>query len=281
MTWVPTTSGHELTIGDDGKIVARNSSGRVLASVPPAAKKTETFGDLDALLSFLHDHDAEVGAQVATWVLRSLPVPRKVIAAAWADETWRSWLVDLVVASDDDQLEGFLRGADDAGLHIVDLDGESTTITAERVAIPHPVVITDLDDVREFAVELGVSQRMDQLFREVHRRDRRLPETVTELNTWSGGVFEQLRFAAGRAISAGYKMSGGYATVTCIAAGNETIAQYWIGTGYGDEEAETGGLHWVRGDSVIPVANVDPIAYSEGVRMASHVFAGRKVEEPQ
>ena len=69
------------------------------------------------------------------WLLRSLPVPRAVLAEVWADEAWRSWLTDLVVASDDGKVAGFLRAADPGGLGVVDLDGESVTITAERILL--------------------------------------------------------------------------------------------------------------------------------------------------
>ena len=34
----------------------------------------------------------------------------------------------------------------------------------------------------------------------------------------------------------------------------------------------------MRDDRIVPVAEVGPLAYSEGVRMAAHIFAGRKVK---
>ena len=185
MQWIPTGTGHELAIRD-GAIVARNSKGKELASVPPAARKTAAWEDLDAALSFLHTHDAEAGAEVERWLLRSLPVPRAVLAEVWPDEAWRSWLTDLVVAADDGKVAGFLRAADPGGLGVVDLDGESVTITAERVLLPHPALLADLDDLREFAVELGIKQRFDQLFREVHRRPADIAPEVVELTQYAG-----------------------------------------------------------------------------------------------
>ena len=246
--------------------------------MPPAARKTSAWEDLDAALSFLHTHDAEAGAEVERWLLRSLPVPRAVLAEVWADEAWRSWLTDLVVASDDGKVAGFLRAADPCGLGVVDLDGESVTITAERVLLPHPALLADLDDLREFAVELGIKQRFDQLFREVHRRPDGIAPEVVELTQYAGGEFEQLRFAAGRASSAGFKVSGGYATCLCFEDGEPIMARYWIGAESPECETVTGDLHWVRNDRIVPVAEVGPLAYSEGVRMAAHIFAGRKVK---
>lgn len=70
---------------------------------------------------------------------------------------------------------GFLRDADpERGIGIVDLDGDSVRLDAEQVLIPHPVLLDDLADLREFAAELGVEQGLDQLFRDVWPR----PETV-------------------------------------------------------------------------------------------------------
>lgn len=63
MGWTPTGTGHELTI-QDGRIVARNAKGRILVNVPAKVKKTEAYEQLDDLLIFLADHDAEVGEQV-------------------------------------------------------------------------------------------------------------------------------------------------------------------------------------------------------------------------
>ena len=67
-----------------------------MKSVPAAVKKTDTFLNLDNLLTWLQAHDAECGATVEKWLLRSLPVPATVIAAVWPDETWQSWLRDLI-----------------------------------------------------------------------------------------------------------------------------------------------------------------------------------------
>ncbi len=275
MHWTPTGTGYELAIRD-GVIVARNAKGKELGSVPSAVKKTAAWEELDSALSFLHQHDAEAGAEVERWLLRSLPVPSKVLAEVWEDEAWRSWLTDLVVATDDG-ISGFLRSAAPAGLGVVDLDGESVTVVAERVLLPHPALLSDLGDLREFAVELGIKQRFDQLFREVHVKPADLDPRARELNDWAGGDFDQLRFAAGRASSAGFKVSGGYATCLCFEDGAAITARYWIGADYPECETTTGELHWLRDEHVVPLAEVGPLAWSEGIRMAAHIYAGRKV----
>ena len=277
MEWIPTGTGHELSI-EGGKIVARNDKGKTLKSVPAAAKKTQVWEDLDSTLIFLHQHDLEVGEAVERWFLRSLPVPRSLLAAVWPDEAWRSWLTDLVVSTPDGEVAGFLRATHLDALGVVDLDGESARISDEAVLIPHPAALADLDELREFAAELGISQRFDQLFRDVHRADPAKAEAL-ELNTWSGGSFKQLRYAAGRATAAGFKVSGGYSTCPVYEDGALVTARYWIGADSPEAETETGDLHWVRDDHVIRIGEVGPIAYSEGVRMAAHIYAGRVIDD--
>ncbi|MGP6173266.1 DUF4132 domain-containing protein [Corynebacterium sp. A21] len=70
--------------------------------------------------------------------------------------SWRRFLRDLLIT--DGQTTGLLRKADEDGLHLVDLDGESVEIAktdSAMISIPHPVLIGDLAEWREFAVELG------------------------------------------------------------------------------------------------------------------------------
>lgn len=256
--------------------MAQNAKGKQLATVPAAAKKTQAWADLDAVLSFLQAHDAEAGAEVEKWLLGALPIPRVLLGEIWADESWRSWLTDLVLATPDGSLAGFLRAIDPAGLRVIDLDGESVTITSETVLLPHPALLNELDDLREFAIELGINQRFNQLFREVHRHN---PNQLghTELSDWADGHFEELRFATRRATAAGFRVSGGYAICRCHEAGRKITARYWIGADFPDAPTITGDLHWIEQDHPLPVGQVGPLAYSEGVRMASHIYAGRKI----
>ena len=58
-------------------------------------------------------------------------------------------------------------------------------------------------------------------------------------------------------------------------------ARYWIGADYPDEPTETGLLHWVQANEVLSLKQVGPVAYSEGVRMANRIYAGRKVEKEE
>lgn len=283
--WLDSGNGYELTISD-GEIRARNKKGKVLKSVPAAVKKTDAFADLNGLRAWLRNHDAECGITVETWLLRALPVPTAVLAEVWKDEAWRSWLYDLVIhPADNNSVTGFLRDARaDKGapqVSVVDLEGETRTINAKEVSIPHPVLFEEREALQEFAADLGVDQRFDQLFRAVYPRpEKTASASQMRLDTWSDARFEKSLFGANRARQAGFRVRGGYA-VTHINEGDRLMeARYWIGADQAPEaEAITGELQWTVNDDPVPVQDVGPISYSEGVRMATYIHAGRTIEE--
>lgn len=172
----------------------------------------------------------------------------------WPDPTWQAALTDLVVRpadDDDDDNLGFLRAATVEAdgkptVGIVNLDGESVTLEAAEILIPHPALLPDLDDLREFAAELGIEQSFNQLQREVHPLPDPLPEaTVTSLHDWAGAEFEQLRFAMGRATGAGFAVKGGYAVARIHEGGRLVEASYWIGADYPEGPTWTEDLSWM------------------------------------
>lgn len=55
-------------------------------------------------------------------------------------------------------------------------------------------------------------------------------------------------------------------------------ASFWIGADDPESPAYTGELVWIVNGESLPLAEVGPVAWSEGVRMARHIHAGRKVE---
>ena len=283
--WLDSGNGYELTVSD-GEIRARNKKGKVLKAVPAAAKKTDAFAELNSLRLWLHNHDAECGLAVENWLLRALPVPTAVIVAVWKDESWRSWLYDLVIQpADKNSVTGFLRDAKTENgtprISVVDLDGETRRIDATEVIIPHPVLLDDREALQEFAADIGVDQRFDQLFRAVHPQPERAASApLKSLDTWTDARFEKSLFGSNRARQAGFIVRGGYA-VTHIHEDDRLIeARYWIGADQAPEaEAITGELQWTVDNEPVPVRDVGPIAYSEGVRMATYIHAGRTVEE--
>ena len=290
LTWIDTPNGYALTIAD-GVILARNSKGKVLKSVPAAVKKTEIFLDLQDLRTWLQDHDAECGATVQKWLVRSSPVPSTVLAAVWPDETWQSWLRGLFIQPVDEGgtsnagTAGFLQDVnaanDQISLRILNRDGQTRTLVSEAILIPHPTLIEDLASLQKLAAGLGIQQRFDQLHRAAYELPDPLPdESVTALDTWAGARFDQGLFAVARAHAAGYSIQGDFAVTHIHEDGRLVLAQYRIGAANNrTEESWTGELSWLVNGKTIPVRELGPVAYSEGVRMATRIHDGGTVKE--
>ena len=286
MGWLTTASGHEVTVSN-GKVVARTNQGKILKSVPKALAEDEVVAGLRQLVEWLDRHEASCRAEVDRWMIRSLPVPVQVVSQVWADDAWRAALTDLVVVPIDKngpRLDepGFLREASATGLGVVNLDGDSVRVTVDQVAIPHPVRLDDLDELREFAAELGIRQGTLQLFREVWHKPTDPEQLTFERNRCAGGRFAQLRHLTGRATSLGYQVRGGYATCRVWEDGAAVNATVWVGTGEPSIEAETGDLAFADGQGqAVDPATVGPITWSEGMRMGAALYAGRVVRQEE
>ncbi|WP_329116911.1 DUF4132 domain-containing protein [Streptomyces sp. NBC_01465] len=295
MGWIETATGG-YSVGLDGtKVLCRNAAGRALKQVPAKLRDDAEVVRLRQVAQWLERHARECREQVDTWLVRSLPVPAALLARVWPDPAWQEALRDLVVApvgADGDAdfaRAGFLRDADpdpSRGLGVVDLDGDSVRLTEESVLIPHPVLLLeDLEELREFAAELGVEQGLEQLFREVWPRPADLEGPAGAAHEWgayAGGTFEELRHATGRAVAAGYRVRGGYAVCPTVEGGRPVEAAYWVGDDYPEGEAYTGALEWRdAGGKRLTLREVGPVAWSEGARMAALVFAGRVVKDDE
>jgi Domain of unknown function (DUF4132) len=284
MGWTSATDGYEVSLVAD-KIVARRS-GTVLKALPKQLKDHDAVMGLRQLAEWLGRHDAECRRTVDDWLIRSLPVPASVIVSVWPDDSWRAALSGLVVVPVegdgwDDRHAGFLRDVDiDGRLGVIDLDGESRWWSPERVVVPHPVVLADVEDLREFASELAISQGVLQLFREIWRKPSGDKELALAAGQYAGGRYEQLRHLTSRAASLGYAVRGGYATVRLWDAGRLIDARVWVGADDPSVETETGDVEFVTalGGSV-PMEAVGAVAWSEGLRMAAALYAGRVVEK--
>ena len=91
-----------------------------------------------------------------------------------------------------------------------------------------------------------------------------------------------LMHAIGKARALGYRVRGGFAVCAVWEAGVVTEARYWIGADDPMAEAYTGGLSWVDArEQSIPLGTVGPVAWSEGMRMASAIYAARVVEKEE
>jgi hypothetical protein len=164
---------------------------------------------------------------------------------------------------------------------IVTLDGDTRRIAADRVAVPHPVLLTDLGELREFAVELDVRQAFDQLFRETWTKSADLDPAVIRYPAYEGGHFEQIRHLTARASQLGFQVRGGSASARIVEDGRSLEARVWLGEDYPEAATETGPLEFVAGSAAVPLSEVGPIAWSEGVRMAAALYAGRVVMDEE
>jgi hypothetical protein len=289
--WMDAGKGLALGIraNDDGdlKLVAKKD-GKDLGSVPKPLKESPLGEKLGGALDFLEEHARTCLHTVETWMLRSLPVPRGVLESVLPDDNWSRVLRDawVVGVSKDGKVDreagGFFRGVDkQKGIGVVDRDGETTWLDTETVVIPHPVVLDEVDDLRELAVQVGVKQGLSQLFRETFVPPKTPPAEPQSLDTYAGGEFAMLSQAIGLAKRLGYRVSGGASVCRVLENGRYVEGRYSLGDG-GDPmyETTTGELSWVD-DKQRPIAVVDvpAIAFSEGMRMASLIYAKRKIEK--
>ncbi len=285
LAWVDAGDGYALAL-DGEHLVARNAKGARLSAVPKNLKDGEAAEELLAVRAFLATHAQECRERVETWMLRSLPAPRALVEAVWSDSAWRTPLENAVVVALDaagdaiDGASGLCRGIDSArGVGVVDLDGETRWIDSGSVAIPHPILIPELNDFRALATELGVTQGIAQLFRETFVRPAASAarEAVEGL---SGGKFAQLMHALGKARTLGYRVRGGFVVCPVWEGGVMIEARYWLGADDPMSEAYTGDLSWVDAkERALSLTDVGPVAWSEGMRMASGIYAARVVEE--
>lgn len=275
--WIDATNGYALGVRAD-KIVTRNAKGKVLASVPKELKEGEPYLQLVDALEMLAHHAAECRETVELWMLRSLPVPSAVLTAVWADSSWRTLLENAVITSGEQA--GLLRGVDlKRGLGVVTLDGDTVWLAAEAVHIPHPILLTELDEWRALLAEVGLTQGLSQLFRETFARGV-VKDDDLFVDEWSGAEFALLAQAMGEARKGGWRVRGGAACCATWEAGTLIEARYDLGEGDPMYETTTGSLYWVDADgSTVPLSLVPPVAWSEGMRMAAAIHRQRKVEE--
>lgn len=247
------------------------------------ARKAKASAGLDA---FLVDHARACAQTVETWMLRSLPVPRAVLVEVMRDDAWSAVLRDawLVPIAADGTVQreagGLFRGVDPArGAGVVDRDGETVWLGTELVLVPHPILLDELDDLRGLAIEIGASQGLAQLFRETFVRPAAGPDDPEAITAFSGGEFALAVQAFGLAKQLGYRVSGGDAVCRVLEGGRFVDSRFELGDGDPMTETATGALRWFD-DRQRPLAVVDvpPVAFSEGMRMASLIHAGRRVE---
>lgn len=286
LNWVEAQGGYALALRG-GQVVARAPGGAVLKSVPAALRDSDAVRQLRELRDWLARHERECHATVESWMVRSLPVPTRAVHALWPDPAWQRPLRDAVVLPIDEhgqpqrEAAGFLRASDaERGIGVITLEGETVYALTPLILLPHPVNLAELNDYRDFATELQVEQGIAQLYRETWHKPDDIPTASRSVREFNGGRFAQLMHAAGRSRTLGYQVSGGSAVIRIWEGGRLVEARYWIGSDEPQAETVTGDLSWVDSNSgSLTIGQVGPVAYSEGMRMAASIYAGRVIEE--
>jgi hypothetical protein len=272
MGWLPVGDSYEVSLVD-GRVAARSTgsraTGRALKTLPKVLRDDPEVDRLRQLAQWLDRHSAECLARVDAWVMSSLPVPTGLLARIWPDPAWQDALRDLVVLGDDRAEPGFLRDVTGTGdLRVVNLDGETVRLSPSTATLPHPVRLPDLADFREFADELDVTQRIEQLHRGTWGRPTNLNDRDTTVTDFRGTKVPN-RLAA-RAAKAGFRVSGSQVRCRVWEAGRTVEAALWFDEDYWDSEATLGTLSWsVVDGSRLRLTEVGPVAWSEGMRMAT------------
>ena len=285
--WLEADKKYALGI-EAGKLVCRNPAGKKLGSVSKELKESELGEQLTAMCEWLADHRTDCLRRIELWMLRSLPVPCDVVRAVWPDPDWAEMLRNLVVTpadasgKRDSAQTGLLRDVDPKkGIGVVDRDGETQWIAAKQILIPHPILIDGLQELREIAADMGFSQAIEQVFRPTFAATREQTEQF-RIADFSNGRFEQLNFAGSLCRRLGYPVRGGYACSKVWENARPVEARYWIGDDSPESETYTGELIFVDSDQKpLKIADVGRVTFSEGVRMASQIYAKRKVEKQE
>ncbi|MYR41511.1 DUF4132 domain-containing protein [Streptomyces sp. SID5910] len=280
MGWLAAGDTYEVALVE-GRVVARpaagQSRGERVRDVPAEIRDHPEVSGLQRFAQWLDRHAAECTAQVTHWMVSSLPVPAALLAGVWPDEAWRAALRDIVVVADGPETAGFLRDADDSGaLRVLTADGETVRLTPRTVTMPHPVLLPGLAQLRALAAESGVTQGVDQLHRALWHKPDGIDADAFAVTRYAGAEYPSWYRLSARATSLGYRVSGMNAVDRVRDAGRIFTASVGIGDPYTEEKAWTGRLTWCDEDGyrALPLTDVGPVAWSEGMRMAAALHAG-------
>ncbi|MGW1029804.1 DUF4132 domain-containing protein [Streptomyces sp. NPDC002577] len=285
MAWLAAGDTYEVALVE-GRVVARSRSASAEAppgragAVPEEIRDRPEVQELQRFAEWLEWHAAECAAQVDIWMVSSLPVPTGLLARLWPDEAWQSALRDIVIVGDNPDEVGFLRDADDSGeLRVVNLDGETVRLTPRTVTMPHPVLLSDLEELRAFAAELGVVQGVEQIHRATWHKPDGIDSGTDAITEFAEAEYRSWFHLSVRATSLGYKISGSSVVDRIRDAGRIVTASVGMSNPYTEEKAWTGRLTWndEDGHRRLPLTEVGPVAWSEGMRMAAALHADRTV----
>ncbi|MGV9284308.1 DUF4132 domain-containing protein [Streptomyces sp. NPDC003730] len=285
MGWLAAGDAYEVALVE-GRVVARSTSARSPErgtperALPAEIRDRPEVVELQRFAEWLDRHAAECAARVDRWMVSSLPVPTGLLARVWPDEAWQTALRDIVVVGDGPDQVGFLRHADEAdGLRVVNPDGGTVRVSAPTVTMPHPVLLPGLEELRAVAAELGVVQGVEQIHRATWRRPAGTDGAAESVSEFAGAEYRSWFHLSARATSLGYRISGSSVVDRIRDAGRIVTASVGMSDPYTEERAWTGSLSWhdEGGQRRLTGPEIGPVAWSEGMRMAAALHAGRTV----
>ncbi|MEU9114887.1 DUF4132 domain-containing protein [Streptomyces sp. NPDC048483] len=278
LAWVAAIHRHELAL-DGTTLRCRKTDGQVLESIPRAVRASPVGEQFAALQEWLVRHEKECRATVESWLLGGAPVPARLLARVWPDPGWRACLEHLLV-----DVGG------EVGL-LADMTGEGRTCLRRAggtcqeppvgpVTLVHPVLLDEVGPWRQALEERHVVQGIEQLGRQVYRQPEGTDPAATGLDDHPGEHFRKLWRARLNALENGIVIQGGFAVLGIVERGVRVQVRCWVdGAGSGSDDG-AGRLLWVDEDErAVPLGEVGPVTWSEGLRMAGLIYGEPKTDD--
>lgn len=273
LTWVPAVQGHEVAL-DGTTVVCRQPPGPAREALPSAVRDSPNGKRLTALSDLLRQHQAQCRATVQSWLLAEVPIPAGLLAQVWPDPSWRQCLENLVVTVDG--RTGLLTNIGDQGqTTLLSVDAIPLHPAADPVSLPHPVLLPDVERWRAVLDAWGITQGIQQVARQVHRRPGDVDGSALSTDPYPGPPLGSPVTATDLARDHGYRVHGACATVRTSEGEMQIEARYRLGPDDPAITAKTGRLAWFdESRRPLPLRRVGPVAWSEGVRMAELIHTG-------
>ncbi len=97
--WQRTAPTEEVFTLDTGEVISYDPVETIL-DINEGEERTYYLEVADSRLrDWLDEHEQQCRASLELWMLRSLPVPRDVLASVWTDPAWQSILINTVVCA--------------------------------------------------------------------------------------------------------------------------------------------------------------------------------------
>ena len=128
---------------------------------------------------------------------------------------------------------------------------------------------------------MGFTQAVEQLFRPVFAATD-AQKKLSSISDYANGKFDQLNFVNSLCKRLGYPVRGGYACCKVWENATPLEGRLWVGSDSPESETYTGELIFVDHEQKPQkISTVGPVTFSEAVRMATQIYAKRKVEKQE